>query len=163
MRWCAANRGRKQHEKVEGRKWKVEKKKFFDCFPSTLHLLLSTLHFRIFMHSAIKQQKRKRRHARVRAKISGTASRPRLSVYKSNRFLQAQLIDDEGRHTLASVISPSDKGKTKTLAAREAGKMLALAARKLKIERVVFDRGGFLYTGRIIAFAQGAREGGLLF
>ena len=115
------------------------------------------------MTSDTKTRKRERRHRRVRAKISGTASRPRLSVYKSNRFLFAQLIDDEKRHTLAALVSKREKGKTKTFAAMEAGKALAAEARKLKIENIVFDRGGFLYTGRISAFAEGAREGGLQF
>jgi len=115
------------------------------------------------MNSNIKQQKRERRHARVRAKISGTASRPRLSVYKSNRFIHAQLIDDDARRTLVAVVSGKEAGKTKTVSAKEAGVVLAGKAEKLKIAQVVFDRGGFLYTGRVTAFAEGAREGGLLF
>lgn len=115
------------------------------------------------MHSTVKQQKRERRHARVRAKIAGSATRPRLSIYKSNRSIHAQLIDDERKHTLAAIVSQHEKGKTKTLSAKGAGKMLALEARKLNIESIVFDRGGFLYTGRVMAFAEGAREGGLQF
>lgn len=104
-----------------------------------------------------------RRHARVRAKISGTAEVPRLSVYKSNRFMYAQLIDDASGVTLASASDVSAKGKTKVLRAQSVGEALAKAAQARNIKRVVFDRGGFLYTGRVRALAEGARAGGLAF
>ncbi len=110
-----------------------------------------------------KAQKRIRRHARVRSQVSGTAERPRLSVYRSNRYISAQLIDDVAQHTLAAVSSKEASGKTFTEKAGSAGKAMAEAAKKAGITSVVFDRGGFRYTGRVAAFAQGAREGGLEF
>lgn len=95
-----------------------------------------------------------RRHKRIRAKISGTALRPRLSVFKSNRYVYAQLIDDEKGATLVSA-SGNDGTKVGTDIAKK-----ALAA---NISKVVFDRGGYLYAGKIKAIADGAREGGLQF
>lgn len=115
------------------------------------------------MKSNTKTKKRERRHARVRAKIFGTALRPRLALYKSNRYVHAQLIDDEARKTLVAAVSKTKSGMTKAAQAHEAGKILATLAKGRTIERVVFDRGGFLYTGRVRAFAEGAREGGLVF
>lgn len=107
--------------------------------------------------------KRTRRHARIRAKVSGTESCPRLAVYRSNRFMYAQLINDEAGTTLVGLDTRKVKGDTALLRAKEAGLMLAGEAKKKGIERVVFDRGGFGYKGAIVALAEGAREGGLQF
>lgn len=108
-----------------------------------------------------KQIKRNRRHKRVRAKIFGTARRPRLCVFKSNQHIYAQLIDDEKGKTL---VAASDleikKSAEKT---KELGKLIAEKAKVKKIEKVVFDRGGYKYHGRVKALAEGAREGGLNF
>ena len=101
--------------------------------------------------SNIKSQKRDRRHGRIRAKVSGTSERPRLSVFKSNTMIYAQLIDDRGARTLAS-----SKGKD----AREVGKAIG---EKSPVRLVVFDRGGYAYTGKIKLLADGAREAGLKF
>ncbi len=109
---------------------------------------------------------RRRRHRRVRKKISGTAERPRLVVFRSNRGIYAQLVDDETGRTLTSAswlpTRGSSKG-TKTDQAAEVGTLLASNAKAAGIERVVFDRGGFLYHGRVKALAEAAREGGLVF
>ena len=111
------------------------------------------------------REARLRRHRRVRGKISGTAERPRLVVFRSNRGIFAQLVDDEGGRTLASAswlqLRPT-KG-TKTDQAAEVGKALAAAAKKAGVEACVFDRAGYLYHGRVKALAEGAREGGLTF
>ena len=112
------------------------------------------------------RQARLRRHRRVRGKIRGTAERPRLLVFRSNRGIFAQLVDDDGGRTLAAAswtqLPASFKGD-KTEQATEVGKRLADAGKKAGIERVVFDRGGYLYHGRVKALADGAREGGLSF
>jgi large subunit ribosomal protein L18 len=111
------------------------------------------------------REARLRRHRRVRGKVSGTAERPRLVVFRSNRGVFAQLIDDETGRTLAAASwleIRSFKG-TKTDQAAEVGKALAGAAEKAGITRCVFDRGGYLYHGRVKALADGAREGGLEF
>jgi len=112
------------------------------------------------------RQARERRHRRVRRKIAGTAERPRLAVHRSNRGIEAQLIDDVEGKTLAYAghigLPKSFKG-SKTEQAAEVGKLLAAAAKKAGIETVVFDRGGYLYHGRVKALADGAREGGLSF
>jgi large subunit ribosomal protein L18 len=112
------------------------------------------------------REARVRRHRRVRKRISGTAERPRLVVYRSNRGIEAQLIDDAEGRTLASAtwlgVKKSFKGN-KTEQAAEVGKMLAANAKKAGIDRAVFDRGGFLYHGRVKALAEAAREGGLTF
>ena len=110
-----------------------------------------------------KLQRRARRHARVRAKISGTDARPRLSVFKSNKYFYAQIINDEKGTTLVGMSSSGVKGKTMTEKAKEMGALLAKKAKEKKIKSVVFDKGGFLYTGKIKAFADGARKGGLNF
>lgn len=114
-----------------------------------------------------KQLKRMRRHQRVRAKIYGTKNRPRLCVFRSNKYIYAQLIDDDKGHTLVSVntveVSSQNKKLTKTQSSYEIGKLLAEKAKKKKITKVVFDRGGFKYHGRVKALAEGAREGGLMF
>ena len=112
-----------------------------------------------------KQLKKERRHKRVRAKISGTAERPRLSVFKSNRGLYLQLIDDLKGLTLvnAHVREITNKDLKKTEASTELGKLLAERAVAKNISAVVFDKGACKYHGRIKAVADGAREGGLKF
>ena len=115
------------------------------------------------MATLSKIQKRDRRHARVRAKISGTAERPRLSVFKSNTRLVAQIINDETGTTLAAVSSISEKGKTAGERAVAAAGTIAKAAIAKGVKKVVFDRGGFLYAGTVKAFADAAREAGLEF
>ncbi len=115
------------------------------------------------MTTARKTLIRKRRHQRVRSRVMGSATRPRLSVYRSNRHLHAQLIDDEKGVTLASVSTSAFKKGNKVTQAKEAGLALAKVAKEKKVTKVVFDRGGFKYAGRIQAIAEGAREGGLGF
>ena len=111
-----------------------------------------------------KRQARMRRHRRVRGKVAGTADRPRLAVFRSNRGISAQLIDDESGRTLASATWKGVEGTgSKTEQANAVGKALAAAAKKAGIERCVFDRGGYLFHGRVKALAEGAREGGLQF
>lgn len=112
-----------------------------------------------------KQLKSERRHKRLRAKIKGTEERPRLSVFRSNRGVYVQLINDSTGRTLASICSRELKTakKTKIEAASELGKALAVKALERNIRQAVFDRGGFKYHGRIKAVADGAREGGLQF
>jgi large subunit ribosomal protein L18 len=111
------------------------------------------------------REARQRRHRRVRGKVSGTAERPRLSVFRSNRGVFAQLVDDEAGCTLASAswLDVRSLKGTKTEQASEVGKALARAARDAGIETCVFDRSGYLYHGRVKALAEGAREGGLEF
>ena len=108
---------------------------------------------------------RLRRHRRVRGKIAGTAERPRLVVFRSNRGIFAQLGDDEAGRTLAAASWLSNRSHqgTKTEQAAEVGKALAAAAKKAGVETCVFDRAGYLYHGRVRALAEGAREGGLHF
>ena len=112
-----------------------------------------------------KREGRLRRHRRVRGKIAGTAERPRLVVFRSNRGIFAQLVDDESAQTLASAgwTALSGTSGTKTDQAREVGKALAASAKKAGVERCVFDRAGYLFHGRVKALAEGAREGGLQF
>ncbi|MDQ3858777.1 MAG: 50S ribosomal protein L18 [Actinomycetota bacterium] len=109
---------------------------------------------------------RLRRHRRIRRDISGTEERPRLVVFRSNRGIEAQLVDDVERRTLASAshlgVKKTFKG-TKTEQAAEVGKLIAQSAKKAGIETAVFDRGGYLYHGRVKALADAAREGGLRF
>jgi len=130
------------------------------------------------MNPKEKKEKRERRHRRVRGKISGTAAKPRLSVFRSYRHIYAQLIDDEKGKTLAAV-SDLDLGKAGKKAAGkkssskkegekkeigyEVGKLIAQEAAKLKVTEVIFDRGGYKYHGRVRRLAEGAREGGLKF
>jgi large subunit ribosomal protein L18 len=113
-----------------------------------------------------KHQARLRRHKRVRGKVAGSAERPRLVVYRSNKGITAQIVDDTTGRTIAgatwTALPKSFKG-SKTEQAAEVGKQLAAVAKKAGIERVVFDRGGYLYHGRVKALADGAREGGLEF
>jgi large subunit ribosomal protein L18 len=118
-----------------------------------------------------RRYQRLRRHARVRRKVQGTAERPRLVVYRSLKQMQGQVVDDGQGVTLfgLSTLAPElrerrgEDGMTKTELARAAGKLLAERAREKGITAVVFDRGGYLYHGRVKAFAEGAREGGLEF
>ena len=118
------------------------------------------------MPSLTVREARVRRHRRVRGKVQGTAERPRLAVFRSNRGIEAQLIDDETGRTLASAswlgLKKSFKGD-KSAQAAEVGKQVAVAAKQAGIESCVFDRGGYLYHGRVKALADGAREGGLQF
>ncbi len=116
-----------------------------------------------------KNTERQRRHARVRKKISGTAQTPRLNVYRSLNHIYVQIIDDTKGVTLCSAstmekdVKAEIKDLTKTDAAKVVGKKAAEKALKLGIKEVVFDRGGYLYTGRVQAVADGAREAGLNF
>jgi large subunit ribosomal protein L18 len=112
-----------------------------------------------------KRQQRLRRRRRVRARIVGTAERPRLSVFRSNRGIFAQLIDDRAGHTLAAVnwIEPDLRKLSASDQAKKAGELLAERAKAAGVETCVFDRGGYRYHGRVKALAEGAREGGLVF
>lgn len=110
-----------------------------------------------------KVEKRNRRHRRVRAKISGTAKVPRLCVFRSTKHIYAQLINDEKGTTLTTASDAEIKKGKKTDLAYEVGKLIAEEAMKKKIKKVVFDRGGYKYHGRVKAVAEGAREGGLKF
>ena len=111
------------------------------------------------------EQKRRRRHRRVRGKVHGSASRPRLCVFRSSKGIYAQVIDDDAGRTLAaaSTLALGGSSGTKSERAAEVGKLVAQRAREAGIEKVVFDRGGYLYHGRVKALADGAREGGLEF
>ena len=115
------------------------------------------------MTVSTKPQIRLRRRRRVRAKVRGTATRPRISVFRSNRGISAQLIDDDRGHTLAAVAWTEDdlRSLNPTDQARRAGELLAQRAKEAGVERAVFDRGGYQYHGRVRALAEGAREGGL--
>ena len=110
-----------------------------------------------------KPQKRLRRRRRVRAKIQGTANRPRISVFRSNRGISAQLVDDLAGHTLAAVTwTEADlRGLSPKEQAGKAGNLLAERAKAVGVDTAVFDRGGYQYHGRVKAFAEGVREGGL--
>jgi large subunit ribosomal protein L18 len=111
-----------------------------------------------------KRVQKSRRQMRIRRKIFGTAERPRLSVYRSNIHIYAQLVDDLEGHTLSSADSREVTGaRNKTDAARKVGEAIAEKAREAGIETVVFDRGGNMYHGRVRALAEGARDGGLRF
>ena len=116
------------------------------------------------MSSLSVREARLRRHRRVRGKVRGTAERPRLAVFRSNRGIFAQLVDDDSGRTVTSAswtgLPKSFKGD-KTEQAAEVGKQLAANARQAGIETAVFDRGGYLYHGRVKALADAAREGGL--
>ena len=113
---------------------------------------------------------RKRRHVRVRAKVSGTLARPRLNVFRSSAHIYAQVIDDDRGHTLLAasdleqdVIDRAGDGATKTTRARAVGEVIGERARAAGIDAIIFDRGGFIYHGRVKAVAEGAREAGLVF
>ena len=114
--------------------------------------------------SITKNTGRERRHVRIRAKVVGTSARPRLAVYKSNRYLHAQLIDDgAGKTLLSGSTKDIAKASKKMEAARALGIELAKRAKAAGITEAVFDRGGFRYTGRVAMLAEAAREGGLKF
>ncbi|MBD3208168.1 MAG: 50S ribosomal protein L18 [Candidatus Nealsonbacteria bacterium] len=125
------------------------------------------------MKTEDKREKRKKRHQRIREKISGTAKKPRLCVFRSNKHIYAQLIDDEREVTLASATdldlgAGAKKGKkskkkslTKTEKAFNVGELIAEKAKEMKVKEVVFDRAGYKYHGRVKALAEGARKGGL--
>ncbi len=116
------------------------------------------------MHTQTLQSKRSRRHARIRAKVKGTAERPRLAVYKSNTSISAQLIDDDAQTSLGGVVSSKVASQKKGIEQAElVGVAIAELAKKHSISRIVFDRGGFIYAGRIKALAEAARKGGLMF
>ena len=106
---------------------------------------------------------RTRRHARIRARVIGTATKPRLAVFRSNRAVYAQLINDDAAVTLAAADSRTFKGATPLARGTEVGAEIAKKAKALGITTVVFDRGGFKYAGSVAAIADGAREGGLAF
>ncbi|MEK7104620.1 MAG: 50S ribosomal protein L18 [Patescibacteria group bacterium] len=118
-----------------------------------------------------KNEKRIRLKAKIRAKISGTSARPRLSVFRSNKFIYAQIIDDQKGKTLTQVSDLPRRVKagvklmkgTKTERAKQVGQMIAEACKKIKIDKVVFDRNGFRYTGRIKLVADESRAAGLKF
>jgi large subunit ribosomal protein L18 len=117
-----------------------------------------------------KKRRRQRAHRRIRSAVSGTADRPRLAVYKSCRYVYAQVIDDMAGHTLAQASSAEaelrakvEGGQDSKPAARLVGEVVAERARELGIERVVFDRGGYVYHGRVKELAEGARANGLEF
>jgi len=111
-------------------------------------------------------QARRRRHFRVRRKVSGTAIRPRLAVFRSNRYISTQLIDDVAGHTMATASSQEAGLRDRTLTvetAAEVGRLIAERAKSIGIEEVVFDRGGLKFHGRVKALAESAREEGLKF
>ena len=112
-----------------------------------------------------KEEARQRRHRRVRAKVSGTADRPRLAVYRSNAHIYVQLIDDATGRTVAAASSGEKQvaGTKRAEGPAAVGKLIAERAKAAGVETVVFDRGGYLYHGRVKALADAAREGGLTF
>lgn len=118
------------------------------------------------MMAVSKQASRQRRHRRVRKHLAGTQSRPRLAVYRSNRYIYAQVIDDDSGRTIAAASSQEKDLREKTLSAdtaTEVGKLVAERAKDAGVSAVVFDRGGYKYHGRIKALADAAREAGLEF
>ena len=110
-----------------------------------------------------KVAKRILRHKKIRTKVKGTSEMPRLTVFRSNRYLYVQVIDDTVGHTLATATTKEVKGKSLLEKATALGVKIAEKAKAKKISKVVFDRGGYIYTGKIKALADGAREGGLKF
>ncbi|HZF99837.1 MAG TPA: 50S ribosomal protein L18 [Chitinophagales bacterium] len=116
------------------------------------------------MSITTKSTRRRKIKLRIRKKIRGTAELPRLSVYRSNSQIYAQVINDDAAHTLISMFTgKADTTGTKSERAREVGRRVAAAAKEAGITQVVFDRNGYLYHGRVKAMAEGAREGGLIF
>ncbi|HBM45895.1 MAG: ribosomal protein L18 [Parcubacteria group bacterium GW2011_GWF2_38_76] len=107
--------------------------------------------------------KRARRQKRIRSKVFGTAEKPRLSIYRSNKFTYAQIIDDVSAKTLVSASDVDVKNGGKLSRASDVGKLVAERAKEKKIKKVVFDRGGFIYAGRVKALAESARSNGLDF
>ena len=121
------------------------------------------------VNKPVRNEARKKRHMRIRKKVSGTAARPRLAVFRSNNHIYAQVINDDAHHTLVAA-STMEKDIRKKLentadveAARVVGEVLAQKAKALGISEVIFDRGGYLYHGKVKALAEAAREGGLNF
>ena len=112
---------------------------------------------------ATKTLQRQRRHIRIRSQVAGTETKPRLSVFRSNKAIYAQLVDDTKGQTLAAASSLGVKGKKGVEAAKVVGQELAKIAKEKKVVACVFDRGGYLYHGQVKALAEGAREGGLQF
>ncbi len=113
-----------------------------------------------------RNEARVRRHFRVRKRVRGTTGRPRLAVFRSNRYIYAQVIDDVSGRTLAAASSQEQALRSKTLTvgtAAEVGKLIATRSKAAGVTSVVFDRGGYRYIGRVKAVADGAREGGLQF
>jgi large subunit ribosomal protein L18 len=115
------------------------------------------------MSTTTPEQRRLKRRRRVRAKVRGTAARPRISVFRSNRGIAAQLVDDEAGRTIVAVqwTEPELRDLKKAEQSTKAGELLAQRAKAAGIERAVFDRGGYQYHGRVQAFADGVREGGI--
>jgi len=115
--------------------------------------------------ASAKVNRRRRIRLRIRNKLKGTGLRPRLSVFRSNKGMYCQLIDDSSGRTLAqaSTQEATVKGSSKTNQAKAVGKLIAERSKDLKVKHVLFDRGGYLYHGRVKALAEGAREGGLAF
>jgi large subunit ribosomal protein L18 len=113
------------------------------------------------MDAKTKRDSRLRRHARVRKKIAGSSGRPPKPVYRSNRHIYVQLVDDERATTLAAASDAEVEGASPTDRAKAVGQLIATRAKQAGIERAVFDRGGRLYHGSVAAVAEGAREGGL--
>ena len=113
------------------------------------------------MDAKTKRAARVRRHGRVRKKVSGDAARPRMAVYRSNRHIYVQLIDDRRAATIVQASDSEVSGEGKTARAKAVGGLIAQRAKDAGVERAVFDRGGRLYHGRVAALADGAREGGL--
>lgn len=110
-----------------------------------------------------KRENRIRRHVKVRAKIQGTADIPRLSIFKSNKGIFVQVINDEKGETLVSLSSVASKKKNNVNTAKETGLEIAKLIQKVGIKKIVFDRGGYIYTGKVKAFADAVREGGVNF
>ena len=110
-----------------------------------------------------RNERRKIRQKRVRSKVHGTSDKPRLSVFKSNTEVYAQIIDDDKGITISAFDSRKIKGKTLSEKAIEVGKEIAKLAKEKKVDKVVFDRGGYVFTGVVKNLAEGAREGGLKF
>ena len=117
------------------------------------------------MSAATIREARARRKRRIRGRLSGTPERPRVSVFRSNKAIYAQLVDDAAAVTIVAARSGEidDAGLKKSEVAKKVGELLAQRAKDKGIERVVFDRSGYLYHGRVKALAEGAREGGLVF
>jgi large subunit ribosomal protein L18 len=113
------------------------------------------------MDAKTKRDARLRRHTRVRKKVAGNATRPRLAVFRSNKHIYVQLIDDVQAVTLAAASDAEVKGDGKTARAKAVGELIASRAKEAGVDAAVFDRGGRLYHGRVAALAEGAREGGL--
>jgi large subunit ribosomal protein L18 len=115
------------------------------------------------MVTGSKKERRTRRHTRIRAKVAGTSTCPRLSVFRSNTRIVAQIIDDEAKKTLVAVSTADSKKKTMQERIVESAAVLADGAKKKKVTAVVFDRGGFIYTGNIKLFADSVRKSGITF